>query len=224
MSAAENGVDGTARKAPLHSGENAADAVMGAAGEHHQPRRSIHHADLLLREGIQHQAAIRPLHDRGGMHRLLWSGDGEIPQEIHMRADLHRVVRQAAETSQALLEEPRGFHRRAYQLQGLGIGLLLGRVAPVVPPFPDEKAGVGVNGNFRRQDRRQGQQAAAVVAVVVAEGRSRDLPEVDAQLLRVPQAGTPLPSVEQQAGVPLLQIDGQAEFRLKAGVQGGVFR
>ena len=86
---AENGLDGPLREAPFHRGENVADAVVGASGEYHQPCWGIHHTDLLLREGIQHQAAIRPLHDRGGMHRLLWSGDGEIPQEIHMRSDLY---------------------------------------------------------------------------------------------------------------------------------------
>lgn len=68
-------------------GENVADAVVGASGEYHQPCWGIYHTDLLLREGIQDKAAIRPLHDRGGCTASSGPGTGKFPQEIHMRSD-----------------------------------------------------------------------------------------------------------------------------------------
>ena len=221
---AENGVEGPLREAPFHRGENVADAVVGASGEYHQPCWGIHHTDLFLREGIQDKAAVWPLHDRGGMDRLFRSGVRKVSQKIHMRSDLYTVICQTAEAGQPLLEEPGCLHGRAYQLQRLGIGFLLRRVAPVIPPLPDEKAAMGVNGYVRRKLLRQAQKTTAVIPVVVTERHGSDPPEVDTQLLRVPQAGVPLPGVEQQAGISFLQVDGQAEFPLKAGVQNGVFR
>ena len=157
------------------------------------------------------------------MDRFLWSGDGEIPQEIHMRSDLYAVICQTAEAGQPLLEEPGCLHGRAYQLQRLGIGFLLRRVASVIPPLPDEKAAMGINGYVRRKELRQAQKTTAVIPVVVTERHGSDPSEVDTQLLRVPQAGVPLTGVEQQAGISFLQVDGQAEFPLKAGAQNGVF-
>ena len=220
---AENGLDGPLREVPFHRGENVADAVVGTSGEYHQPCWGIHHTDLLLREGIQDKAAVRALHDRGGMDHLFRFRVRKVSQKIHMRSDLYAVICQTAEAGQPLLEEPGCLHGRAYQLQRLGIGFLLRRVAPVIPPLPDEKAAMGINGYVRRKLLRQAQKTTAVIPVVVAERHGSDPPEVDAQLLRVPQAGVPLPGVEQQTGISFLQVDGQAEFPLKAGVQNGVF-
>ena len=103
---AENGLDGPLREAPFHCGENVADAVVGASGEYHQSCWGIHHTDLFLREGIQDKAAIRPLHDRGGMHRLFRFRVRKVSQKIHMRSDLYAVICQTAEAGQPLLEEP----------------------------------------------------------------------------------------------------------------------
>ena len=83
---------------------------------------------------------------------------------------------------------------------------------------------MGINGYVRRKELRQAQKTTAVIPVVVTERHGSDPPEVDTQLLCVPQAGVPLPGVEQQTGISFLQVDGQAEFPLKAGVQNGVFR
>lgn len=110
-----------------------------------------------------------------------------------MRSDPYTVICQTAEAGQPLLEEPGCLHGRAYQLQCLGIGFLLRRVALVIPPLPDEKAAMGINGYVRRKLLRQAQKTTAVIPVVVTERHGSDPPEVDTQLLRVPQAGVPLP-------------------------------